>query len=66
VQDTRSILQRYVSESENRENRVKTDTCAVGIVIDGEVCIIHSDFVVLHLSQKDICKCGTLKIQYLT
>ena len=38
VQDTRSVLQRYVSESENRENRVKTDTRAVGIVIDGEVC----------------------------
>ena len=44
VQDTRAVLQRYISESENCENRVKTDTRAVGIVIDGEVCEIHSNF----------------------
>lgn len=50
MQDTRSVLQRYVNES---ENWVKTDTRAVGIVIDGEVCDIHCNFVVLNLPKKD-------------
>jgi len=48
VQDTRSVLQRYVGES---ESRVKTDTRPVGIVIDGEVRRIHSKFVNLHFLQ---------------
>jgi len=57
VQGTRSVLQRYTTESENHS---KTDSRSVGIVIDGEVCRIC---IVLEMTY--YVSGGTLNVTHL-